>query len=229
VIQTTPYIGHPAYKFMGGRAAYVLATAAFVGGAGVVGYFSFLFQVIPEAAVLPILVFIGVEITAQSFHATPRRHYMALAIACLPALAKLVIIYLDQFVDYSSLRPDQEVTILSLRMLAGGFIITSLIWASAMAKIVDRRFFGASLYFAVGGILSLFGIMHSPWQGDKMFWPWNIGEIPGSTEIDPFVQQAIYEFSFAYLVMAMLMFALGWIMKPDPIDSDEEYEALDGH
>ena len=28
VIQTTPYIGHPAYKAMGGRAAYTLATAA---------------------------------------------------------------------------------------------------------------------------------------------------------------------------------------------------------
>ena len=31
VIQTTPYIGHPAYKKMGGRAAYTLATALFVG------------------------------------------------------------------------------------------------------------------------------------------------------------------------------------------------------
>ena len=31
VIQTTPYIGHPAYKKMGGRAAYTLATALFIG------------------------------------------------------------------------------------------------------------------------------------------------------------------------------------------------------
>ena len=34
VIQSTPYIGHPAYKAMGARAAYTLATALFVGGAG---------------------------------------------------------------------------------------------------------------------------------------------------------------------------------------------------
>src|SRR5690606_16869939 len=39
VIQTTPYIGQPAYNQMGARAAYVLATAIFVGGAGVIGYF----------------------------------------------------------------------------------------------------------------------------------------------------------------------------------------------
>ena len=39
VIQTTPYIGHPAYKKMGGRAAYTLATALFVGVAGYFGWF----------------------------------------------------------------------------------------------------------------------------------------------------------------------------------------------
>ena len=34
VIQTTPYIGQPAYKTMGGRAGYTLATAVFIGLAG---------------------------------------------------------------------------------------------------------------------------------------------------------------------------------------------------
>ena len=34
----------------------------------------------------PILVFVGLEITAQSFQATPTRHYPALALAVLPAL-----------------------------------------------------------------------------------------------------------------------------------------------
>ncbi|MCA9177209.1 MAG: hypothetical protein KDB14_22120, partial [Planctomycetales bacterium] len=84
VIQTTPYIGHPAYKAMGGRSAYTLATALFVGGAGLIGYFGAFYSLVPKATVFPILVFIGLEITAQSYHATPRRHYPALGIACLP-------------------------------------------------------------------------------------------------------------------------------------------------
>ena len=46
---------------------------------------------IPAPAVYPILVFIGLEITAQSFLATPRRHYTAVALACLPALAFLAM------------------------------------------------------------------------------------------------------------------------------------------
>src|SRR5207248_5706707 len=89
VIQTTPYIGHPAYKAMGGRAAYTLATALFIGAVGYFGWFTYLFEWLPEAAMFPILVYVGIEITSQTFRATPARHYPALALAALPALAAL--------------------------------------------------------------------------------------------------------------------------------------------
>ena len=46
VIQSTPYIGHPAYKAMGGRAAYTLATAIFIGIAGLTGSFALLYELI---------------------------------------------------------------------------------------------------------------------------------------------------------------------------------------
>ncbi len=229
VIQTTPYIGHPAYKAMGGRAAYTLATAIFVGGAGVIGYFSLLFLLIPKAAVLPILVFIGIEITAQSFHATPRRHYAALAIACIPAIAKLVMIYLGQFalvINYDSVPPvvaeNLQQLWLHLSVLAGGFILTSLIWASATARIIDRRFIAASIYFAFGGLFTLFGLMHSPIFGDKMFLPWQLNAY--ATE----QKHIIIEFAATYLVMALLMYGLGMIMKDKVviITTDEEYERI---
>ena len=96
VIQNTPYIGHPAYKAMGGRAAYTLATAVFIGAAGLFGWFTHLFEWLPEAAAFPILVFVGLEIAAQSFRATPERHFPALALAILPALAYLALIPVDQ-------------------------------------------------------------------------------------------------------------------------------------
>ena len=44
---------------MGGRAAYTLATALFVGGVGYFGGFTLLFRWLPEAAMFPILVFVG--------------------------------------------------------------------------------------------------------------------------------------------------------------------------
>src|SRR5205085_2677544 len=106
VIQNTPYIGHPAYKAMGGRAAYTLATALFVGAAGFFGWYQHLFEWLPRVAMFPILVFVGLEITAQSFRATPQRHYPALAIAVLPALAFLATYPLNKALGTNAPVPD---------------------------------------------------------------------------------------------------------------------------
>jgi AGZA family xanthine/uracil permease-like MFS transporter len=58
VLQTTPYIGHPAYKKMGGRAGYTLATGLFIGLGGILGYISFIANYLPVEVVVPILIFI---------------------------------------------------------------------------------------------------------------------------------------------------------------------------
>lgn len=229
VIQTTPYIGHPAYKAMGGRSAYVLATALFVDGAGLVGYFDYLYWLIPEPTLFPILVFIGLEITAQSFHATPRRHYPALALACVPALAAMVLIFVGElqgkYVELgfqlqaqvqalhealpeqsSALQPLQEtagtlqdytsgkitrsadqghvhsdpvaIKLQTLQILSSGFILTSLLWATTLASIIDRRLLRAALFLGICGLCSLFGIIHSPLPGSPMILFWDMPELP---------------------------------------------------
>jgi AGZA family xanthine/uracil permease-like MFS transporter len=180
VIQTTPYIGHPAYKAMGGRAVYTLATALFVGLAGLTGGFAYFYVLIPKPTVFPILIFIGLEITAQSFHAVPRRHYAAVAFACIPALAYLGLSFADRVLgnlgksmgDLTD--PLLEHELLTLRMLANGFIVTSLLWASALSAIIDRRLSSAGLYFAVAAGCTLVGIIHSPLAGGAVFWPWQL-------------------------------------------------------
>ncbi len=74
VIQNTPYIGHPAYKAMGARAGYTLATGLVIGVGAAIGIVSLLVSLLPDAAVAPILIFIGLQITAQAFLASPARH-----------------------------------------------------------------------------------------------------------------------------------------------------------
>src|SRR5207244_952079 len=74
VSQSTPYIGHPAYKAMGGRAAYTLATGLFVGLGGILGYVAFLADALPKPVLAPILIFVALELTEQAYHATQRRH-----------------------------------------------------------------------------------------------------------------------------------------------------------
>ncbi|MFO0903379.1 MAG: permease [Pirellulales bacterium] len=203
VIQTTPYIGHPAYKAMGGRAAYALATAIFVGAAGLLGFFGYLYVIVPKATVFPILVFVGLEITAQSFHATPRRHYAAVALACVPALASLAGIFLDQVIGAltppgqtpqlpEKLQADVDV----LHVLANGFIVTSLLWGSLLAAIVDRRLFRAAILSALSALLTLFGVMHSPLAGNSLFLPWDLAEHD---------RRLTLGFAGGYLSVALLM------------------------
>jgi AGZA family xanthine/uracil permease-like MFS transporter len=177
VIQTTPYIGHPAYKKMGGRAAYTLATALFVGVVGCLGGFTYLFAWLPKAAMFPILVFVGLEIMAQSFQATSTRHYPALAIAVLPALAYLIMIPLKQVLaPPETLRAETLQMVQTLRCLANGFLISGLLWAAALAMILDGRLRSAAVYLAVAGVCCFFGVIHSPLAEEQMGLPWRILE-----------------------------------------------------
>jgi len=184
VVQTTPYIGHPAYKAMGGRAGYTLATALFVGSAGVIGYFGYLFAWIPPAAIFPILIFVGLEITAQSFHATPDRHYPAVALCCLPAMASLAMIFVGNVLAESGkslddLSPTLALQIQTLRVLAAGFIVTSLLWAASLAAMIDGKLRVAAAFMACAAVASLFGVIHSPFPDSPLALPWNLpSELP---------------------------------------------------
>jgi AGZA family xanthine/uracil permease-like MFS transporter len=208
VIQTTPYIGHPAYKAMGGRAAYTLATAIIIGGAGITGSFAYLYEIIPAPAILPILVFIGLEITAQSFHATPMRHYPAVAIACVPALAAMMVIHSDKMLAAGA-APEGPLAIevFTLHVLAAGFIVTSLIWAGMTASLIDRRLLRATLWALTAGGMTLFGIIHSPFPGGRLFVPWAIGELPAEA-----AGRGPLSMAAGYLLLAMT-FALWWLAR----------------
>ncbi len=212
VIQTTPYIGHPAYKAMGGRAAYSLATAAFVGSAGLLGYFGFLYVIIPKAAIFPILIFIGLEITAQSFLATPRKHYAAIAIACLPAMAYLVQIFTGQLLSDPAVNADKlgaatQATLLNLRVLSNGFIITSLIWASALAAMIDRQLTRAALYYLVAAGCTLFGVIHSPLASNATFLIYHLQSSD---------QQIVWNYVIGYVVMAAILASWHSVEQANP-------------
>lgn len=86
VSQSTPYIGHSAYKKMGARAAYTLFTGLAVGLGGMFGLVGFIVSLIPKAAVAPLLVFVGFEIMTLAFTHSPRKHAMAVVFAIVPSI-----------------------------------------------------------------------------------------------------------------------------------------------
>jgi len=179
VIQNTPYIGHPAYKAMGARAGYTLATGLVLGCGAAVGVISLLVSVLPEAAVAPILIFVGLGICTQAFLASPHRHAPAVAISFIPAIAALVLIQANTLLpavekSAADLAGEGRRTYDALAALGNGFILTALIWGSAVACIIDRRLRLAAVAFAVASLATLFGVIHSPLPNGALFWPWSI-------------------------------------------------------
>ncbi len=224
VIQTTPYIGHPAYKAMGGRAAYTLGTALLVGSAGLVGYFGVLQSLIPAPAVYPILVFVGLEISAQSFLATPRRHYAAVAFACLPALAFLSMNIPGQMfgagVNPAELPEQLQKNISTLGMLSSSFILTSLLWAWMLAAVIDRKLITGAVVMFIASAMTLFGVIHSPLVGNQLFVP--IGpESWGGFVLEPALRASVFEFAAGYFAAGLLL--VGWSFYP-PANEPVEFE-----
>ena len=221
VIQSTPYIGHPAYKAMGARSGYTLATALFVGAAGVCGYFDWIFFLIPKAVILPILVFVGLEITAQSFHATSARHYPAVALACVPALAYLALITVSRLLleidqPLAALKPQTQHWIGTLTMLSGGFILISLLWGTMLTHLIDGRARPAAATLFLAGVLAWFGIIHSPLLSSPINHPAAVlRQLQDEGWSGAIAQQTPYHWAAAYGAMAITVLVLSrWGVRP---------------
>jgi AGZA family xanthine/uracil permease-like MFS transporter len=228
VAQTTPYIGHPAYKAMGGRAAYTLATGIFVGAGGMLGYIAFLADALPLPALAPILVFIAIEMTTQSFTSMPRKHFAAVTIAALPSLAYLVLIFLSQVhggallgaaidpaaaLQASGLTNPAFVRLCGVVvMLANGFIITAMLWGGAATHLIDRNTRAAAALLACGAVLSLVGVMHSILPTGGLYWPWRAGSLMP------------YHWAAAYAVVAVALVAAARVAKKVEADDASEGE-----
>jgi AGZA family xanthine/uracil permease-like MFS transporter len=162
VAQSTPYIGHPAYKAMGAKAGYTLATGLVVGIGGMLGLLGVLVNVLPEVAVAPILLFVGIEITVQAVRVPEPRHLPAVAFSILPVLAYLVSIYTGQLLGTGA-KPDPALAaqVSTMSIVGQGFILTAMLWGAAVAFLLDGRPGAVAATFGVLAVFSLFGVIHS--------------------------------------------------------------------
>jgi len=213
VSQSTPYIGHPAYKNMGGRAAYTLATGLFIGIGGSLGLVQFIVDLIPAAAVTPILVFIGLEILRQGYQDCPASHAQAVGLALLPCIAELIrlvvtghlhidttlLAYLPAHFQSEAMH---EMKLIDL--LGHGFIITSMLWGAAVAHLIDRKTKTAAAYFLLCALFTSFGLIHSASSGGGLYLPWQAPDT------------LIHFFSAGYLCVAVMLMTLSFsrTLKP---------------
>lgn len=179
VAQTTPYIGHPAYKKMGATLWYTLLTGVLVGVGSIVGLLSLFVSLIPRAVIAPIFMFIGFEIIHQAYKESPESHSPAVSLSFMPVVANLVMIILGQFMGALSITPDKlpvrlQVLHQTLTMLSNGFIVTGLLWGSMLAFLIDHKARLAALCALICSGLTLVGIIHSVLPTGEIYLPWQI-------------------------------------------------------
>jgi adenine/guanine/hypoxanthine permease len=208
VAQTTPYIGHSAYKRMGAGVGYTLLTGVFIGVGGMLGYLANLIELIPIAVLAPVLVFIALEMTVQAFRAVPERHASAVALSFFPSIARMLTIELskpafvapERFARLLVSAPGEGVAPLAVIVALGnGFIITATLWAAFVVEMTERRLRAAAAFLAGGAVLCFFGIIHSVRADGSAYALWQLH----GTE-----RAVAMQFCLAYLVLAAALMLL---------------------
>ncbi len=222
VIQTTPYIGQPAYKKMGGRVGYTLATALFIGIAGCTGLF-YLLEYVPNYCLYPILVYVGVEITASSFLTTNPRHLAAVALALLPALAYLMTLGLKTAFAMDLPKTARGIEFLqTLRCVGNGFLLSSILWSAILVMVLDRRLLAGAIFCLIAAVFSFFGLIHSPLADEHVGFPWTIMNQVEPAFRDAMRYQTPWHWMGAYLLLAAI-FGVWRLMGREALEESNDY------
>ena len=101
----------------------------------------------------------------------------------------------------ADLSTQMATTYQTVLVMANGFILSALIWATMLAFVIDHRFKSAAAFAGLATILSLVGLIHSPFEDGRLFWP-------GTTE-----SSLPFSFAAAY---GLLCLGLLTLKQPEP-------------
>jgi adenine/guanine/hypoxanthine permease len=209
VFPTTIYIGHPGWKRLGARSGYSALNGVFIGFLCLTGTIQAVLGLIPIEAGIGILLYIGIVIVAQSFQETPKEHAPAVALGIVPALAGWGLMMLETGLRVAGKSlyevgltgfNHESVAIRGVISLERGFIFTSMILAAIGVALIERQFIKAAAWSLAAALLSATGIIHA--------YDLTVGGITSR-----FGLMAAPEFFVAYLLLALLFFAVGWAAK----------------
>jgi AGZA family xanthine/uracil permease-like MFS transporter len=165
---TTLYFGHLAHKAYGARVGYSILNGIVVLLICVTGLISPIMHFVPLEVVAIVIVWFGLVMVAQAFQEVPKSHCIAVAFGLLPMLAAwgLQIVDLALRKGGSSLleaapKFGDELAIYGLIALSQGALLVSMVWAAAIAFMLDRRFLHAAGWLLAGAVLSCFGFIHA--------------------------------------------------------------------
>lgn len=167
---TTVYIATVGAKQMEAGRGYSVLNAAVFGLAAVTGLIGAFSALIPMAAIAPILVFVGMSMIGSTFANNDKRYYPAIALAMLPYIANYMM------TRFNNGAPDVVSGISEgIVPLGQGAMFTAIIIGAITVFIIDKDFYKAAIFSAIGSMLSFFGFMHAPSLAINAAFDYTIG------------------------------------------------------
>ena len=174
---TTVYIGHPGWKGLGARSGYSVLNGVVVTILCLTGVMGLVKAVIPLEAGYPILLWIGVVITAQAFQSTPKEHAPAVALGLMPAIAGWGVSLLRQYIGASQQVGSAQADELIARYLPAlkgviafqeGALFTAVFLTAVAVYLIEREFLKAFYWSLPLIVCTYFGFIHSTQIGIGM-------------------------------------------------------------
>jgi AGZA family xanthine/uracil permease-like MFS transporter len=165
---TTLYFGHMAHKDFGARSGYSILSGATIALLCMTGLVSVVVQFVPLEVVSIVVVWFGLVMVGQAFQEVPRSHCVAVAFGLMPMLGAWALGMITLAITKSGAALfhvaalfGSELPIYGMIALSQGAILTSMVWAAALAWTFDRRFLKAAVWMGVAAVLSYFGLIHA--------------------------------------------------------------------
>jgi adenine/guanine/hypoxanthine permease len=165
---TTLYVGHAAHKANGARSGYSALNGLVTLVLCTTGLLPIVLRIVPLEVAGPVIVWFGLVTVGQAFVEVPRSQSVAVALGLVPMLAQWVSSIADTVARKagSSLveilpRMGTELPLAGLLALGQGALLTSMLWAAAMALVIEQKFVQAAAWMASAAILSWFGVIHA--------------------------------------------------------------------
>eukprot|EP00939_MAST-03C_sp_MAST-3C-sp1_P000039 g39.t1 len=181
---TQIFIGQPAFKAMGVRCGYTFMTAVTLFLIGVTGLMKAIIHVVPVAAGVGFLMWIGLLVTQGAFikqGTSQTDHTVAVIVGLIPALASWALGHIEstyavmsavisdgyfgnETVDLTGVfhtLTEQGTYVYGMAALSQGYLLVSICLSSMVVFIIDRKFAKAAFWMLIASFLSIFGFIHS--------------------------------------------------------------------
>lgn len=201
---TSLYVGHTAHKANGARSGYSALNGLVTLVLCMTGVLPLVLRVIPLEVAGPVVVWFGLVTVGQAFVEVPANQAVAVVLGLIPMLAQWAtgIIGTALGKANSSLaeimpRMGSELALGGLIALGQGGLLTSMLWAAALALAVQRKFTQSAAWLGAAAVLSAFGMIHA------------YGLTPGGV-VSRIGWGAAPEFAWSYAAGALFLLVCGW-------------------